>query len=320
MLLLLPLTIVARDGDTRHSLGFSVGGGGALQVQKSELYTLKPRLGADAQAELFYSLRHNRFVWEIGGAFDWDRTQQRIGDFTNEIWCLDNDAIPENLFFRYHYTNMIETQQMGWVGGQTRFGLHFTDQLYGMVGVKIATPVFGSYRNTSDLMTDGFYPTDIDPHGNDASYAFYPEVKMAYGEELKLHPLLISPTLELGGEFLLSASVSLRAALYGEYVFPIMLETNSLPLTIYTQKAVTDPCNQSLQELQSAVKFSSLMGFNDGSGLWQRARFGLKLTLLIHPSTPEHCNCLNETPLRRRKGGTLILQNNYHVRRQNDDF
>lgn len=320
MLLLLPLTTIARNGDTRHSLGLSVGGGGALQVQKSELYTLKPRLGVDAQAELFYSLRHNRFVWEIGGAFDWDRTQQRIGDFTNEMWCSDNDAIPEPLYFRYHYTNMIETQLMGWVGGQTRFGLHFTDQLYAMLGVKIETPVFGSYLNTSDLMTDGVYITDIEPHVNDASYAFYPEVKMAYGEELKLRPLLISPTLELGGEFLLSASVSLRAALYGEYGFPVMLETSPLPLASYTMKAVTDPCNQSLPELQSAVKFSSLMGFDDGSGLWQRARFGIKLALLIHPSTPEHCNCLNETPLRHRKGGTLILLNNYHVHRQNDEF
>lgn len=311
---------IAGDGDTRHSLGISVGGGGALQVQKSELYTLKPRLGADAQAELFYSLRHKRFVWEIGGAFDWDRTQQRIGDFTNGVLCVDNDVIPEQLEYRYHFTNIIETQPIGWVGGQTRFGLHFTDQLYGMLGVKIVTPVFGSYRNTFDMMTDGYYPTDIDPHGNDASYAFYPEVKMAYGEDLKLRPLLISPTLELGGEFLLSPSISLRAALYGEYGFPVMLETSSLPLPAFSSKAVTDPCNQSLEQLQSAVRFCSLFDYNDGRGLWQRVHFGVKLTLLIHPSTPEHCNCLTENALRSRKGGTLILQNNYHVHRQNDDF
>lgn len=308
--LTLPLMAADRGGDTRHGLGLSVGVGGALQLQQSANYTLKSRLGVDTQAELFYSLRHRRFIWEIGGTFDWDRTQQRVGAFMNEIECYDNDVIPEPLLFRYHFTNMQETQQFCWVGGQTRFGVHFTDQWYGMVGLKVEVPVLGDYHTTADLMTDGFYPTDLEPHGNDASYAFFPEVKMAYGESYTLRPLLLTPSLELGGEFILAPAVSLRAALFGEYGIPVMLETSSFSLSSYSIEAVTDPCNLSLEQMQSAVRFQSLLSFDDGKGIWQRARFGVKLTLLIRPSAPERCNCWDELPLKHHKRNSSRL--GYH--------
>lgn len=314
--LTLPLTAVAGGGETRHRWGLSVGAGGAMQIQQSTDYRLNSRLGLDTQAELFYSLRHRRLVWEIGGSFDWDRTQQRVGPFLNQVGCLDNDSIPEFLYFRYHYTNMQETQQLFWLGGQTRLGLYFTDQWYAMVGLKIETPVWGNYHSTADLMTDGYYPNHIDPHGNDPSYAFYPEVKMAYGESYALRPILLTPSLELGGEFLLAPTVSLRAALYGEYGMPVMLNTSSFSLASYSIKAVTDPCNLSLDELKSAIRFQSLLGFEDGKGVWNRVRFGVKLTLLIHPSSPERCNCWDEAPTRHNKRGSL-RHGSYRVRAHN---
>lgn len=300
-MLTLPLMAADRDGATRHGVGLSGGFGGAMQLQQSSSYTLKSRLGMTAQAELFYSLRHRRLVWEIGGTFDWDRTRQDVGPFLNEVGCYDNDVIPEPLIFRYHYSNMQETQQIYWMGGQTRFGVHFTKQLYGMAGLKVEVPVQGDYRTTADLMTDGFYPTDIEPHSNDASYAFYPEVKMTYGEPYSLRPLLLTPSLELGGEFLLAPLVSVRAALFGEYSLPFMLETSTYSLSSYSIPAVTDPCNLSLEQMQSAIQFKSLLSFDDGKGIWNRARFGIKLTLLIHPTPPERCMCWGESPARQHK-------------------
>lgn len=118
-------------------------------ITLSDAYTDQNRVigGVGAGLGMMYELQVTRFRFHTGVEFDFMNAATRIGDFS-AYRSLSAPSYP--MQFRYDYTQMRETRNVGYLSLPLMFGAYF-NRYYFFVGPKVGINLLASYSMKSDV-------------------------------------------------------------------------------------------------------------------------------------------------------------------------
>ncbi|MDR2684750.1 MAG: OmpA family protein [Prevotellaceae bacterium] len=156
---------------TRHYLGGWLYGGYSAMFHSME--NTKVLGGVGGGIGVGYQLKHNQFLFNTGIEFELFNSASKIKGLCDSVYMFDT----QDTLMRFHYDFMSyrDRQVVGYVNIPLLAGMQFNGNIpfYFLAGVKIGTPVLGSYSSKGKLNTKGYYERiigDIDEEGRSTGF------------------------------------------------------------------------------------------------------------------------------------------------------
>jgi len=284
-----------RSVKPQHALWLSVGGGEANNLSYGTDIT--PKLGAGGNVGVGYELQAGGFLLGFGVEANYQLQRDGMATYLYEDARLDREEEPVSYGY-YHQQYMQQDRALRlavplYVGG--RFG----DYVYALVGASFHLPLWNSYAVSTQLLTQGTYAWSIDPVRSEgindfSSYGFYPNADYAREERYR-DKASVHARLEIGSFVPLNKTkkVQLRVGAYCNYGFRLG-GVGEQPL-VDVSGVNLDPHTQSMQDLQTNIRWEALNTTRLYSHLPHNLEVGIRATVLfrVHVVNPP-CHCVRQ--------------------------
>lgn len=280
----------------RHYLNLSVGAGISENMSVTELVSNK--VGGTGQFQFTYEMDKKSFFFQFGVGVDYLYTGQGLAEMTDQYERNDKDGEP--ILYRYVYSDYKEAQHNILVTIPVMFGFHFATYGYVSAGAKVGLPVYGHYKTTTDMFTEGEYLRFVQPISkNVPAYGFYPRGEYSYSGDFDRSGIFVSPVFEIGGRFRIKKKIDCRLGLFAEYALPVGGSNYKANLIDLNQVDI-NPVSQNQKNLEENIRFNSILmsHFNttvlnhEGENLLDRAsqylQIGVRATFRFDVTIPPY--------------------------------
>lgn len=281
------------DNRVNHYLTFSLAGGGAYQFTHltDDAPAIQDQLGADALFQFSYEMRKAAFFFGLGAQADYDFSRQYIDTFTHVFDRIDR--VDEPVWYSYRYREYSDRQHTVQVSVPLYLGAYLGRYAYVMAGAKVSLALYGVHQTNTLLSTAGTYKRFIHTIENAPSYGYYAEDEYAFSGAYDAPSLKISPMVEAGARIPInsrSKRLSMRVGAYVEYGIPLAF-TNRSEMVDYS-RVTQIPTMLSKRNLQENIVFNPVLNTTYQEKAFSQLTIGLRWTLLINVTPPEHvCMC-----------------------------
>lgn len=296
MLLCMPAVSIIAQYRTRHGgiengINLSVGGGIAMSNTQwqSSAPTIADLAGGEARVAVGYELSKDWFVFGLGVGVDYDYTRQRIDSMTDLFDRLDREG--DAITYAYRYSDYTDSQQRLLVSIPVYIGAHIGEYMYLLVGAEATLPITANHKTQTMMQTSGTYKRFIHTIENAPTYGYYAQAEYSKKGAYQDSRCYIAPMAEIGANFRLNRTVSMRVGVYATYHFPLG-EWNRTMLVDYSHIDI-NPQTQTEANLRENIVFHAIPTAANDKKRSEYWAIGLKWTCrFVFPKQASVCRCL----------------------------
>lgn len=297
LLILLNVSVVSTAQYRTHHSGvesgvnLSLGGGMTMSNThwQASAPTIEDLAGSEAHIAVGYELSRDWFVFGFGVGVDYDYTCQRIDSMTDLFDRLDREG--DAITYAYRYSDYTDSQQRLLVSIPVYIGAHIGEYMYLQVGAEVTLPVTARHKTQTILQTTGTYKRFIHTIENAPTYGYYAPAGYSKQGGYQDSRCYIAPMGEIGANFRLNKTVSMRVGVYAAYHFPLGAWGRTA-LIDYSRVDI-NPQTQTEADLRENIIFHAVPTAANDKKRSEYWTIGVKWTCrFVFPKRTSVCRCL----------------------------
>lgn len=296
MLLALPAVSIVAQYRTHHSgvesgVDLSLGGGIAMSNTHwpASAPTIADLVGNEVRIAVGYELSKDWFVFGFGVGVDYDYTRQRIDSMTDLFDRLDREG--DAITYAYRYSDYTDNQQRLLVSIPVYIGAHIGEYVYLLAGAEATLPIIAHHKTQTTLQTTGTYKRFIHTIENAPTYGYYAPTEYSKQGDYQDSHCYIAPMAEIGANFRLNKTVSMRVGIYAAYHFPLGVWDRTA-LIDYSRVDI-NPQTQTEADLRENIMFHAVPTAANDQKRSEYWTIGVKWTCrFVFPKRTSVCRCL----------------------------